>query len=761
MSATRMRPASPTWPPAMFAAVTAVAALLTLLGVTPARVVAGVLVAIVGPGVVASSLVTVRALGTGQRHVVGMGLALIGLMAHGAVLSLVAPLVGVDRPLDGPLSVITWLALFGGVAFLARGRRIPVPTAPWPRDPRALIVAVASGAVVPLAAMSSIRLNNGYGSALGVVTLVICVAVAGVILWRPSVEPGVTAFALYCVGLAVLWMTSLRGWSITGHDIQREFYVFRLTEAAGRWSPGLYHDAYNACLSLNVLPAQLVHMTGLSGLVLFKAFYPAVFALTCPIVLWIGRFVRNARAGTAAAVLFISLPPFVNDMAFLARQEVALLMVAVIGLLLVAGEGDVRTRRLLAAAMGIGTVLAHYSTTYVLLGTSIVALAILWLGDRVWGERLREARPPRVLSVLVVAPVAAAALAWAGPATGTSGFLVQTVEATVSGFSGANPFSQRSGDTGYSVIGGRKESPQERLTREYRTSLRTTDPGRARGEFLPRAALPSSVTVADDPNLPRTGAGRALASAGVSPEGLNAFLRDSLSKLYQLALLAGVVAAIVWGRRAIARHVELWAMALAALFIVALQVVLPALSMNYGVMRAFLQGMIFFGPLVVVGVGLLGRWAGRRGAAVATVAVPVVAFASLTGLLPTLTGGYPAQLNLHNQGLYYTAYYTRDTDLDAARRVLPLVEPGSWVQPQMQVDRFALARVLPGTQLGEDAFPARLRTDGVVFLGAQVVNDGVATVAIGGDFLMYRYPRDVLERTHNLIYANGTVEVYD
>ena len=40
---------------------------------------------------------------------------------------------------------------------------------------------------------------------------------------------------LFLMSVALLFMTSLRGWYVTGHDIQTEYHVFRLTEvtAAG------------------------------------------------------------------------------------------------------------------------------------------------------------------------------------------------------------------------------------------------------------------------------------------------------------------------------------------------------------------------------------------------------------------------------------------------------------------------------------------------------------------------------------------------
>lgn len=741
--------------------VLALAGFLWLWDLTAARVAAGLLAAVVGPGAMAASFVDVPALTVGARYVAGIAFAVLALMVEGALASMLMPLVGVSRPLEGVWAPAISIVVMLVVALLGRRRRVPLPNVRPTRMSSFVVVAIAT-LLVPISAMSSVRLNNGFGPEAGIGVLTVALGLAAFCLARRTMPAGAAAWALYCVGLAVIWLTSLRGWSITGHDIQREFYVFRLAEDAGRWSPGSYRDAYNACLSLNVLPVILSHMTGLSGVVIFKAFMPAMFAMVCPIVYWIGVRVRDHRTGTAAAVLMISLPPFVNDMAFLARQEVALVFVALIALIVVSGPEAVRRRRMLLGACGVGSVLAHYSTTYILVGTSALALIVIALGRvvRSW-SRTSGTRQPRALVVPVVSVIALVAAAWSGPLTGTSGFLTHTIQATVSSFGSSNPFANRSGDVGYSVVGGTKETPQQRLEGLWRASLRETSVARDRGEYLPLSARDrEDPELVEEADLPRTTLGRGIAGVGLSPERINYTLRDVLSKVYQLALFLGVLVAAVWGRATIARFPEYWALGLASVVVVALQVVLPAISLNYGVMRAFLQGMIFFGPLVVLGIASSVAWAGRRASVAAVVVVPLCAFASLTGLLPTALGGYPPQLNLHNAGLYYTAYYTDDTDLAAARWVYRGARPGAVVQPEVQVDRVTLSRMRPEIATDEDAFPPRVRSRSTVLLGTPVVRDGVAKVALGGDFLLYRYPREMIQRHRNLVYSNGSVEAY-
>jgi uncharacterized membrane protein len=95
------------------------------------------------------------------------------------------------------------------------------------------------------------RLNNNAGSGAAVTTQVLVVLLlAATLLWRHRLAAGTTAVVVYATGLALLFQTSLRGWFITGHDIQHEYYLFSQTVKAGHWSFTNVRDAYNACLSI-------------------------------------------------------------------------------------------------------------------------------------------------------------------------------------------------------------------------------------------------------------------------------------------------------------------------------------------------------------------------------------------------------------------------------------------------------------------------------------------------------------------------------
>jgi hypothetical protein len=202
-------------------------------------------------------------------------------------------------------------------------------------------------------------------------------------------------------------------------------------------------------------------------------------------------------------------------------------------------------------------------------------------------------------------------------------------------------------------------------------------------------------------------------------------------------------------------------LAIGAGLVVALQVLLPGLSVDYGVLRAFQQAMFVLGPFLAVGsVGMFG-WLGPRRSVVAAGGVVIAFFLSLTGAIPQVLGGYPAQLHLSNSGQYFDLYYPHPEEEAAAvwLQAQVLAEGRGTIQTIVP-DRFiyGLSPTIVATQ---SIFPIAIRRDAYVLLGAAATTGKhQSTVAYGGDLLAYSYPIAFLDGAKNLVYSNGTAVVY-
>ena len=686
-----------------------------------------------------------------------VGFAVITDILVALTVNTVLPPFGDPHPLSR-----TALASASATAVIALGAFLPEeeppPAAARPGLPRGTVpVAVLGAVTLTLSVAGPIRLNNGFSGAVSTVALV-CVAALLVLLLlrRGRYRAPVLSCGLFAASAALLLLVSLRGWDITGHDIQREYEYFRLTLGGSRWNIAAYDNAYNACLSITLLPVCVVRLTAVPGLYVFKVVLPLLFALT---PLLVHRAVRNVAPQSVAllsAVFFMAFPTFFTDMTYLGRQEIAFLLLGCAMVVLTDTARPLRTRRTAFTVLLGGIALCHYSTTYVLVAVLATAYGcdLLWrLGSH--RQRTRtpgDSRPGRSVAFVtwwIVLLPAVLALVWAVPVTHTSGQLQSTL---------ANAYHAAL-NLGHGSGGG---TPAQRLG-EYRAQTLTgTAATRTTGDYLPLTtvnAYPVTPVAAQD--LPLTSAGRLLQHLGLPTAPLNGLLRRLASVLFLALVPLGLVVTARGRRRPFRPARDQVTLTVGALAAVALLELLPQLSSDYSVQRAYQQGLFFFAPFVAAGTLWLLRWAGRRTVPLSCALVAVL-FLDLTGVVPKVLGGYPAQLQLSNSGQYYDLYDPTAAERGAAYWLNQLVAGRGKPEPVVQTDSFTFNReqtLLTGPVVG-DIFPTVLGSDSYVLLGSTTVRDGRVTVFYQGELLTYHYPVALLDRTKNEIYSSEGAAVF-
>jgi hypothetical protein len=177
----------------------------------------------------------------------------------------------------------------------------------------------------------------------------------------------------------------------------------------------------------------------------------------------------------------------------------------------------------------------------------------------------------------------------------------------------------------------------------------------------------------------------------VNPSKLNTAARIACAALLQVFLLLGV-AGMVWrGPRSSRRRArpgmsdEVTCVVLGAGAALGLVVLVPNLSVEYGVLRAFQQTLLVAAPVTAAGMWTIVR-AYRRRAALLTALVPVGMLLVLSGAAPAILGGNTARLALGNSGLYYDRYLASDSDVRAMSWLAATVDENG-PQPQVIASR--------------------------------------------------------------------------
>lgn len=767
------RRALPRNPTLRLTAVAAVANAVVALGIDVPllRPVAGFVALLLVPGLVLDAALRARIVRPVERVLYVVGGLVLGILVVALVLNYVGFRVGIDRPLAPlPMAVVGFVV---DAALLAwRGSALAQPSAAplgrWLVRPLGRGEAPAALAVMStvVAVIGAVRLNNGAdgwvafaGLALATAALVWLV-VARTHTWTAD------AVTIFAASATLLLGTSLRSWFVIGHDILREYAFFQLTFDAAHWNIGAFPDPYNACLSVTLLPAVVAGFTGLPGAVVFKCLLQLVFALV-PVGTYVfGRRLLPRRLAVAATFMVIAFPTFWADMPFLVRQEIAFLFL-VLALLAATQQGWTHRQRFaLSAAMAIGVVLSHYSTSYILvmtLGLSLAALAVRRFVEARRGVERRAQR--RVLVSLPMFGVLVAVLfAWTVPITHTSGHFTSVMADTVAAVIHPGTTAESS-DLRYALLPFGGASQQQRLDDYTRSTLDSTRHARKQGVFEP-------LTRADDPQVAAqekvaaTPLGQVLHSAtGLGLDKLNGLSRDLVARLLQLLLLVGVVALVLRRRETHGIPTEMKWLSIGAVGALALNVLLPGLSVEYGVLRAFQQALLIVAPLTVIGALVAFGWWHRRAQNLA-ITFSVVALLVLSGVVAQLLGGSPAQLHLANSGPYFDAYYRVDQDRAGTAWVARHLDgrPHEGVRT-VSTDRTTLADLSNqrgGTfdRTDDSVYPTLVRKDATVLVRSTTVSTGRAQILIGGDLISYLYPMALLDRTKDRLYDNGAVRVY-
>jgi len=372
-------------------------------------------------------------------------------------------------------------------------------------------------------------------------------------------------------------------------------------------------------------------------------------------------------------------------------------------------------------------------------------------------------RPVIGLSLILV--LVGSSLLWNGLVTRTDTGVVSAGHSALSALTGNSTSSDRAQETGYSLFGSKGQTPQQLLDDYAQIQLRKREstPDAAHLYYPLTTQTSSPVTYRPQPNLPETALGRFIAKLGVSPSTVNDGFRQGSAKVLQLFIIVGLLAVILGRRRWLQSVDSEWILAACgALVLLLLMTLIPSISLDYGVLRAFQQVLILLAPLVVIGsltlLSPLGtRWAFRVGAALA-----IAFFVSLSGLMPQLTGGYAAQLNLNNSGLYYDVYYTQPQEIAAIQWLAGVTHAAPGREPVLQSDLLTYLRLRVYSPLGltSEFYPALLRRDAYVLVGTPTSQRGVATVSYSGDILTYTYPLGLLERHKNLVYSGNGVQIF-
>lgn len=662
------------------------------------------------------------------------------LMLWGLAAVVILPHLGIDKPLSG--SAFTWFYFAGIMPFIIAALRRKVERFKKKLPPLSLWTWLLYGlaAALPfMAFLGASMLNHGMSNIVTIAMFMVAVLAMLLAIWRSDrVSHSVLPTLLFSISISAVWSYSLRSGYLFGWDIQQEYEVFRATLQSGSWNFGS-HTPYDAMLSLTVLPSVLANMSGISSLVVFKMFFPVIFSFVPVVLYYAYRLMTREWIAFTAAALSVAQFYYMQQFSALVRQQLAFLFFATIIYLLVDRQWDMKFKRWFIGLLMFGLVVSHYSTAYV----AIAFLLVVYIVSKVVMLLRRDAlskiiRSQGIVTWWSIVGLIVGAFIWYGPATNSS-----TALNTDRQFSMHNAV-----ETAKDKLQNRQQQPQD--TRGYLDSIgQQYRENRTYYQYYDDADN-STINVEKSDEVTRSPLLRQLA----------ALIDTSLRYAWWILGLAGASVFLykVFGRFEQQRfELGLFTALAGVIFIVGHTV--PGIDEFYNVTRLSQQMLMFVGlPAVLTAIYIL-RHASELVQRMLLGAGLALSLLLASGLTTQMLGGNPTA-NLNNYGGDYQRFYVQQTDVASA----------AWLGQHMQkhapvyADRYAALRLVVPTDIKRgimyDVTPETIARGAYVYADHTNVVDGLSMTSQKGQSYVFTFPEAFLRDHKNVLYSNGSAEIY-
>lgn len=202
---------------------------------------------------------------------------------------------------------------------------------------------------------------------------------------------------IYIIALILLYSTSLQGQYLVGTDIHSEYYIS--SRMYNGWDIN-YPHLYNASISTAIIAPFISKVTGISLIWVYKAIYPALFALVPVILYFAYKKMIGRTPALIASAFFISMPAFFLELPQLPRQELAELLFCLTILVIVYGS-----KKWIWSIIPLlmFTVIIHYTIGMMALAFLICMMVVKLVGYKwKWNVLQNSNVPFRVLLIAIV-----------------------------------------------------------------------------------------------------------------------------------------------------------------------------------------------------------------------------------------------------------------------------------------------------------------------------------------------------------------------
>ncbi len=605
----------------------------------------------------------------------------------------------------------------------------------------------------PLLSIGGVQILNNQGT--NILTMILLGSIASYVLLAAFFMKKLNEFhfelPIYLIGIALLFMFSLRSSDIIGWDIYQEYKVFLLTQSNQLWSMKNYQDAYNACLSITILPTIFHYFTKIYNPYIFKILYQAIFALVPVTIYSFAKKFTTPFIAFLSVFFFMSTVNFSLEMPALVRQEIAFLFFGLLLSVLLNKELLGFQKRILFILFSFSVVLSHYSTAYILIGLFGFGSIGLLIYKRFFHKSHNYSLRDFDLEPVPVVIFILFSFFWLGIITKTSSNFIYTITNTLNNINDRNRQTFNTSLIDQLLLAPRGENEQELL----RITLNEASKEYKYSNFI---YYPSETFASYRPAITHTD----MLPLHVSKNTSNfiSIIGSTLLKIIKASIFVGFIGVIILFRKKFF-PAEYGILSIGFAIALIILTCVPAISFFYPIGRLDQQALFLIGLPTILSLSWLLRFIPIWSRYILITILFVTYFLYSTTFIPQLVGGNSPEIFLNNSGRYYNEIYLHAGEVRSIQWLYANNENHAPVFADLGSSE--KIKVFSGEtypNVYTRVVPSLIDKNAYVYSNYANTLHNIGIIDIKVERMEYNFPSEFLNNNKNLIYSNGSSRIF-
>lgn len=702
------------------------------------------------PGLLIMLCLKIRNIGFWEYLVYTIGLSIAFIMFAGLAINWILPWLNItDKPLSlWPILICfnIFLIIFWLVAYkrnLDLKFNLKFPKFSWLDR-----IFILWAFFFPFMAVIGAFLLNNHGTNIVTMTMLgmIALYVLLIVIFRNKLNENVFPWALWVIGLSLLLMGSMRGWFISGADINLESSILKITINKGLWDVNNFYQLYNSTLSVTIFPAIIkILCLNINISFLFKFLFEGIISLIGISVYILGKKLLDKDFAFISSLFFLFQTP-IFGYGIPIRQQIAFLFFGLMLLTLFNKKINMTLKKSLFVIFGFSMIVSHYSTSYIALAIFLCTY-ILAFFYRLLEKRKIEEKSEFFLTLGVILLLFIFGFLWYSQMTPTANSLIDFVKKSFSNLD--NMFGADVQSQGGSILDQLKldsnRGNYESILNSYKTET-ISDINNEKIELYNSEYNKIRIKFPENSNLK------------VDYKIFSVINNlTNILKLSSKFLIA--FGAMYLFFRLIKKQEKELIIFLAGFIMLIFLLSLPFVSITYDTIRIYQQLLFLLSFIFIIGFYHILFFIKKENRIVLMTVYICLYLIFLTGYLYQFTGGISFFI-FENNGSHYFMHYTHKGEIFSSSWLL-INKDKNWINLDTRAgNKLILSDYYNGEYFTQNVVPWLIRNRSYVFSSYTNKMSQIGFKSFNGNVISFSFPIEFLDNKKNKIYNNGGSEIF-